>query len=149
MCLIRKVKKNLNRNLKGSLTIEASCIMPVILLTVFSCLYLCFYVHNRTFLTAAACESAVTGSTESVKERAETYEAAREKSIMLGNTGFFGAEDLTTGTTAGEAHGEEIRVTYSLRTLFSPFAIDWALSAEGEAYVIRPAEVIRELRREG
>ena len=137
------------RKLKGSLTIEAACIMPVVLLTVFSCLYLCFYVHNRTFLTAAACESAVTGSIESVKENSSTYEAARERSILLGNTGFFGAEDLNTGTSAGESHGDPITVSYSLRTVFSPFAIDWALSAEGEAYVIRPAEVIRELRREG
>lgn len=149
MRFVNKQRKNLNRNLRGSLTIEAACIMPVILLAVFSCLYLCFYVHNRTFLTAAACESAVTGSVESVKESAETYEAVREKSIMLGNTGFFGAEDLRTGALAGMEHGEEIKVTYSLRTLFFPFAIDWGLETEGKAYVIRPAGEIRKLRREG
>ena len=149
MRFVNKQRKNLNRKLRGSLTIEAACIMPVILLAVFSCLYLCFYVHNRTFLTAAACESAVTGSVESVKESAETYEAVREKSIMLGNTGFFGAEDLRTGASAGMEHGEEIKVTYSLRTLFSPFAIDWDLGTEGEAYVIRPAGEIRKFRGEG
>ncbi|WP_425592877.1 TadE/TadG family type IV pilus assembly protein, partial [Bacteroides nordii] len=38
---------------KGSLTVEAACVMPVILLTLTGTLYLCFHVHNRAWLTSA------------------------------------------------------------------------------------------------
>jgi len=128
---------------RGSFTVEAAMIMPVILLVTFSSLYLCFYVHNRTFLTTAACEAAVCGSIEGAKKSGNPYEAARERSIRLGNTGFFGAENLYTETIAGDEPGSEILVAYELDTIFSPFGIHWYLKAEGRARVFRPALEIR------
>ena len=53
---------------KGSFTIEAACVMSLILVAVMGILYLCFFVHNRAWLTAAACESALTGSMEGNRE---------------------------------------------------------------------------------
>ena len=47
---------------KGSFTIEAACVMSLVLLVLMGVLYLSFFVHNRAWLTAAACESALTGS---------------------------------------------------------------------------------------
>ena len=41
---------------KGSFTIEAACVMSLVLITVMGVLYLSFFVHNRSWLTAAACE---------------------------------------------------------------------------------------------
>ena len=38
---------------KGSFTIEAACVMSLILVAVMGILYLCFFVHNRAWLTAA------------------------------------------------------------------------------------------------
>lgn len=52
---------------KGSFTIEAACVMALVLLTVIGILYLCFFVHNRAWLTAAACESALAGSMEGIR----------------------------------------------------------------------------------
>ena len=43
---------------KGSFTIEAALLMPLILMVLMGLLYLDFFVHNRAWLTAAACESA-------------------------------------------------------------------------------------------
>ena len=49
---------------KGSFTIETACVMPLILLVLMGLIYLSFFVHNRAWLTAAAYESAVSGSME-------------------------------------------------------------------------------------
>ena len=131
----------------GSLTVEAACIMPVILLAVFACLYLCFYVHNRAFLTSAACESAVCGSLAAVKEGGKPYETARERSIVLGNTGFFFAEDLHTYTLSGTESGDDISVYYEFDTAFDRFVLRRHLKASGSAEIIRPASDIRNARR--
>lgn len=50
---MRKIKR-------GSFTVEAALLMPVIFLVLMGLLYLNFYVHNRAWLTAAAYEAAVT-----------------------------------------------------------------------------------------
>ena len=47
---------------KGSMTIEAALLMPLLLLVVMITLYLFFYVHNKVWLTAAAYEAALDGS---------------------------------------------------------------------------------------
>ena len=53
---------------KGSFTIEAACVMSLVLLVLMGVLYLTFFVHNRAWLTAAACESALTGSIEGIRK---------------------------------------------------------------------------------
>lgn len=44
---------------KGSFTLEAALLMPLLLTVIMSMLYLDFFVHNRAWLTAAAYEAAV------------------------------------------------------------------------------------------
>ena len=46
---------------KGSFTLEAALLMPLLLMVIMSMLYLDFFVHNRAWLTAAAYEAAVSG----------------------------------------------------------------------------------------
>ncbi len=53
------MKKRMKR---GSMTIEAALLMPLLLLVVTITLYLFFYVHNKVWLTAAAYEAALDGS---------------------------------------------------------------------------------------
>ena len=73
---------------RGSFTIETACVMPLILFTLMGILYLFFFVHNRAWLTAAAYESAVSGSMEGIKKDGPVYETARIKSQALGSLGF-------------------------------------------------------------
>lgn len=127
---------------KGSFTVEAACVMPVILLVLFGLLYLCFFVHNRAWLTAAAYESALTGSMEAVKENGEIYEAASMRSRELGSTGFFGAENLTVQTSTGK----RVQVTYSLDTIASYGGFRWHLQAGGSSMVIQPVKRIRTIK---
>lgn len=46
---------------RGSFTVEAAAIMGTVLLVIFFVLFLCAYVHGRSYLTAGSYERAVTG----------------------------------------------------------------------------------------
>ena len=123
---------------KGSFTIEAACVMSLVLLVLMGVLYLSFFVHNRAWLTAAACEAALTGSIEGV----QNAEAAMQRSQELGNVGFFGAENLSRQVKSGR----EIEVSYTADTISGFGGFSWKLQAKGSSKVIRPVEWIRKIR---
>ena len=127
---------------RGSMTVETACLMPLILLVLMGLIYLCFFVHNRAWLTAAAYESAVSGSMEGTKKEGKVYETAVMCSEALGNVGFFGAENLSAQTNAGK----EVQVTYDLDTISSYGGLSWHLRTEGTSAVVKPVEWIRKLR---
>ena len=127
---------------KGSFTIEAACVMSLVLLVLMGVLYLSFFVHNRAWLTAAACESALTGSMEGIRKDGQSQEVAAVRSRELGNVGFFGAENLTGQVK----NGKEIKVTYTADTISGFGGFRWKLTAEGSSRVIRPVEWIRKIR---
>lgn len=127
---------------KGSFTIETACVMPLILLVLMGLIYLSFFVHNRAWLTAAAYESAVSGSMEGIKKNGEIYDIARMRSEELGSIGFFGAENLGTQTNVGK----EVQVTYDLDTISSYGNLSWHLRTEGKSAVINSVKHIRRLR---
>ena len=127
---------------KGSFTIETACVMPLILLVLMGLIYLSFFVHNRAWLTAAAYESAVSGSMEGIKKNGEIYDTARMRSEELWSIGFFGAENLGTQTNVGK----EVQVTYDLDTISSYGNLSWHLRTEGKSAVINPVKHIRRLR---
>lgn len=52
------------RRLNGSMTVEMSFIMPVILLLIMQCVTAAFYFHDKNIISGAAYETAVAGSTK-------------------------------------------------------------------------------------
>lgn len=54
--------------LNGSMTVEMSFIMPVILLLVMQCITAAFYFHDKNIISGAAYETAVVGSTKAREE---------------------------------------------------------------------------------
>lgn len=143
-CNIEKdICQTTNRTVnKGSLTVETACVMPLILFTLLGLIYLNFFVHNRAWLTAAAYESAVSGSMEGVRKNGQVYDTARMRSEELGNTGFFGAENLSTQTNVGK----QVQVTYDLDTISSYGNLNWHLRTEGTFGIINPVKHIRKIR---
>lgn len=127
---------------KGSLTVEAACVMSLILLVIMGLIYLSFFVHNRAWLTAAACESAVSGSMEGIKKTGQVYDTARMRSEELGSAGVFGAENLSTQTNVGK----EVQVTYDLDTISSYGNFNWHLRTEGTSAIVDPVKHIRKMR---
>lgn len=143
-CNIEKdICQTTNRTVnKGSLTVETACVMPLILFTLLGLIYLNFFVHNRAWLTVAAYESAVSGSMEGVRKNGQVYDTARMRSEELGNTGFFGAENLSTQTNVGK----QVQVTYDLDTISSYGNLNWHLRTEGTSGIINPVKHIRKIR---
>lgn len=127
---------------KGSFTIEAACVMSIVLVTVMGVLYLTFFVHNRTWLTAAAYEAALTGSMEGVQKDGQVYEAASARGQELGNVGFFGAENLQYQVSTGKT----VKVSYQAETISGFGGFHWTLRTEGSSKIIRPAEWIRKVK---
>ena len=52
------------RKLSGSMTVEMSFLMPMILFLIMGCILAVFYYHDKNILGAAAYETAVVGSTK-------------------------------------------------------------------------------------
>lgn len=131
------------RNMKkGSFTVEAACVMSLVLFVLIGVMYLSFFVHNRAWLTAAAYEAALTGSIEGVQKEGQPAEAAMQRSQELGNVGFFGAENLSRQVKSGR----EIEVSYTADTISGFGGFSWKLQAKGSSKVIRPVEWIRKIR---
>lgn len=127
---------------KGSFTVEAACVMPVILLVLMGTLYLNFYIHNRAWLTAAAYEASVTGSTQRGAGESVMYEMAQKKGEALADTGFFGAENITVQTNVGK----KIKVTYDLDTFWGLVGMKRHMTAAGESQVLCPAQWVRKVK---
>lgn len=127
---------------KASFTIEAACVMSLILFTLIGTLDLCFFVHNRSWLTSAAYEAAVAGSMEGVLKDGKVYETAELRSRELGNTGFFGAENLQSQISADKS----VKVSYSAETISGFGGFHWNLNVSGKSRIICPARWIRKVK---
>lgn len=127
---------------RGSFTVEAACLMSLILLVIMGCISLFFHVHNRVWLTAATYESAVTGSLEGTREDGSPEQAAESKSQELGNIGFFGAENLRSQVSVGKS----VQVTYTLDTVSDFGGFSWNIKTEGKSLVIRPVPYVWKIK---
>ena len=129
---------------KGSMTIEASLLMGVILLVVMGILYLFFHVHNRAWLTEAACEAAVTCTTAAAQGQ-DAYAAAAFKSHLLEGTGFIGGQDLHSAISVSTT----VNVSYRMNTasVFGGFV--WPIEVSAGAVLTDPVAWIRGVRSIG
>ncbi len=57
-------EKKLSAGVRGSITVEMSFLMPMILLLIMGCILAVFYYHDKNILSGAAYETAVVGSTK-------------------------------------------------------------------------------------
>lgn len=69
----------------GSFTIEASFVVPIVLMVFMAGIYVIFYFHDKNILMGAVYETAVVGSerTECEEEELETYFRRRIKGKLL------------------------------------------------------------------
>lgn len=124
---------------KGSFTIELACLMPLILLILIGCIYLCLYVHNRTWLTAAAYESAIIGSREMLVKDGTPQTAAYARGKLLLAPRLFGAENLSM---SADTESKKVIVQFDADTIASYGGLSWHLTARGQAKAIDPVSFI-------
>lgn len=127
---------------KGSFTVEISMVMSLILFVILAVIYLCFFVHNRTWLTAAAYEASLTGNMESVKKNANVYDVTLEKSEELGNIGFLGAENILVNVDVGK----KVSVIYDLDMVNDWGNLEWHITAQGSTKILDPVKRIRQIK---
>jgi Flp pilus assembly protein TadG len=128
----------------ASFTVEAALVMPVVLVTLIALLYMCFYVHNRAWLTAAAYEAALSGSMEGVRKDGPVKETAQLKSESLARTGFYGARNLKANAKVDWGLlADKVVVTYELDTIPVLGNFSWHLKTEAKVKVFRPVGLLR------
>ena len=133
------LKKRIKR---GSMTIEAALLMPLLLLVVTITLYLFFYVHNKVWLTAAAYEAALDGSMETARPEGKSRDKALKKGKELGNTGFYESKNLKLQVS----EGKKVQVTYDL-DMFSIYGgFNSHLQVQESVKVIKPVTWIRKVK---
>ena len=83
--VIKQWKKNVKKNQNGSFTIEASFVVPIILMVFMASVYIIFYFHDKNILSGAAYETAVVGSERKSykKEELEAYFRRRIKGKLI------------------------------------------------------------------
>lgn len=132
------VNKKNKWNLKGSFTVEASFIVPMILLLIMACMFAVFYYHDKNILLGAAYEASVVGSTmsrevngvDADEVQGLAYERVQGKNIFLNHT------QIDVETSEEEL---QVRVTASARKMM--------MSGEQKASITNPEKYIRDLRK--
>lgn len=76
---------------KGSYTVEAALVLPIVLFVLAALLILAFYVHDRGVLQSLACETAVAGNNYiTVSERKAAAEQVKHQAVserLMGSKG--------------------------------------------------------------
>lgn len=124
--------------LKGSITVEMSFLMPVILFLIMGCILAVFYYHDKNILSGVAYETAVVGSTKT-REKDGVKEGELESLFYqrAGNKCILFARPLALVKVSEE----EIEVTASASRKYMKVSI------VKRAAVTDPEKKIRNLRR--
>lgn len=107
-----QIKKKDLRRKRGSLTVEASLVVPMCVMIFALLLSLTFYVYLRCWYTQTACEIAVQGSGYGVLEGRTGQEKAEKKWKMRHSESGFSGKSITGEITG---NGKEVQVKVSGR----------------------------------
>ena len=95
---------------RGSLSVEASLVVPMCVMILALLLSLTFYVYLRCWYTQTACEAAVQGSGYGVLEGRSGQEKAEKKWETRRRESGFSGQNVTGGVTGS---GKEVQVKVS------------------------------------
>lgn len=129
------MRKNM---LKGSMTVEMSFLMPLILLLLMSSILAIFYFHDKNILAGAAYETAVVGSTKMrEKEKADSSQLTSLcEERIAGKCILFGKSSI-------EVSADETEVVVKISAKKGKFGV----SVIKKAAVTDPEKFIRDIRR--
>lgn len=124
--------------LKGSLTVEMSFLMPMILFLIMNCILAVFYYHDKNILSGAAYETAVVGSTKAREKDGVTEEELKSlfQQRVQNKCILFAGSDAVIDVGEDEI---TVTVTASRRRM--------QLSVIRRAAVTEPEKYIRDIRR--
>ncbi len=125
-------------SLQGSLTVEMSFLMPIIVLLFMGCVFATFYFHDKNILAGAAYETAVVGSTKARERDGVTEEELRKlcRQRIRGKCIF-----MTSSQISVDISEEEIQVKVTARKRI------FSVSVLKKAAVTNPEKKIRDADR--
>ncbi len=124
--------------MQGSITVEMSYLMPLILFLIMSCILAVFYYHDKNILSGAAYETAVVGST---KAREKNGVKAGELESLFGQRTGSKCILFARPQAAVKVSEDEIVVTANASRKYMK------VSVVKRASVTDPEKTIRDLRR--
>ena len=139
----RKVSGLHGSKVPASMTVEASLLMGVILFTMFGSLYLFFHIHNRAWLTAAACETAVTAAQAALISTQDACTSAQWKLIQVQNIGLIGGKHLDAKSSI-DLFKAEIPFHMDTEAVLGGFL--WNMHVSAQSPVLHPTAWIRQIK---
>ncbi len=128
----------MGKRARGSMTVEMSFLMPMILFLIMGCILAVFYYHDKNILSGAAYETAVAGSTKAREKGGVT----KEELEQLLQDRVRGKCILFSGVQAAATVGkDEIEVTAAAS------GKGMKVSVSKRAAVTDPEKYIRNMRR--
>lgn len=127
---------------RGSLTVEFALLMPLVLLAWMGVMSACFFVHERAWLTAAAFESAITGSWDAICKEGDVEGRAWEKASVLLQDPWYGSGRIRTWV---EETGDVLSVSMEGRRR-SYGGLQWEHHITGSRKLCRPVSFIRKAK---
>lgn len=128
---------------KGSMTVETALLTPFVLLAWMGAVSACLFVHNRAWLTAAAYESAITGSWEAVCSEGDVENRAREKLGLLLENPLYGSEDVHA-----RAEIKDGRISVTVEGRHAAYGgLKWSFRVTGSRRLCRPEAFIRQAQK--
>ncbi len=130
-----KIKRS---TVRGSMTVEMSFLMPMILFLIMECILAVFYYHDKNILSGAAYETVVVGSTK-MREKNGVKKGELENLFRQRSGGkciLFGTSEVTAAVSEEEV---KVTVTASRRWM--------KVSVVKKAAVTEPETYIRDIRK--
>lgn len=126
--------------LKGSMTVEMSLLMPLVLLLIMGCVLSVFYYHDKNVIAGVAYETAVVGSTKAREKdgikQGELEQLWKER---------VGRKCILFATSSAEIGVSKEEVTVEAYAKKGSMA----LSVVKRARITEPEKLIRDMRRIG
>lgn len=128
----------MGKRARGSMTVEMSFLMPMILFLIMGCILAVFYYHDKNILSGAAYETAVAGSTKAREKGGVTKEELEQllQDRVRGKCILFSR--VQAAATVGK---DEIEVTAAAS------GKGMKVSVSKRAVVTDPEKYIRNMRR--
>ena len=77
----------MGKRAQGSMTVEMSFLMPMVLFLIMGCILAVFYYHDKNILSGAAYETAVAGSTKAREKGGVTKEELEQIEVTAAASG--------------------------------------------------------------
>jgi len=139
----QKDKNKKSKVAKGSITVEASFIVGLALIIIFTVLALCFYMHNKAWYTAASGETAITASTYATRKDGDFQKIIEDKTSKFANGAKF--PDISKGLTS-KSNEKQIQITVEGKV---PVVINnqsFQIEIDISSKVIKPVKFIRTMQ---